>query len=333
MSVAMQNPPGADTNRYHGIAVVVPCYRVGRRVLDVLSRIGPEVCWIFVVDDGCPDRSGDLVEAECQDARVRVLRHERNLGVGAAMVTGYRAALETDAEVVVKLDGDGQMDPALLPRIAAPVRRGMADYVKGNRFFNPGDVEAMPKVRVVGNMALSFLAKLSTGYWQLFDPNNGYTAIHRSVLCLLPLDRLARGYFFESDLLYHLNQVRAAVHDLPMPAVYGDEPSSLRPWRMVLPFLAGHLRNFARRLIMSYFIRAFSLASMELVIGVLLFLFGAGFGTITWLRSITEGVPATAGTVMLAALPLITGLQLMLSWLNFDVATEPRRPISPELVD
>ncbi len=315
------------------IAVVIPSFRVRDRVLGVIARVGPEVGWIFVVDDACPEHTGDHVEAECRDPRVRVLRHERNQGVGGAMCTGYRAALETPAQVVVKVDGDGQMDPALIPRLTAPLFAARGDYVKGNRFHQLGDTRAMPALRLFGNAALSFLSKLSTGYWQMFDPTNGFTAIHRSVLALLPLDRVARGYFFESDLLYHLSQARAVVIDMPMRAVYEGESSSLRPLRIIGPFLGGHVRNLTRRLVYGYFLRNFSLASVELGLGAIALLFGVVFGAAAWWHSAHSGVPATAGTVMLAALPIIVGVQLLLSWLNFDVAAEPRVPIASLMRD
>lgn len=309
------------------IAVVIPCYRVGRKVLDVIAGIGPEVGWIIAVDDACPDRSGELVENECRDPRVRVLRHAHNQGVGGAVATGYRAALATPAQVVVKLDGDGQMDPSLVAYLCGPILGGQADYAKGNRFHRLADVSAMLAVRLFGNAVLSFLTKLSSGYWQLFDPTNGFTAIHRAVLAELPLERVAKRYFFESDLLYHLNQQRAVVADVPMRASYGDETSGLSPGRVALPFLYGNLRNFVRRLVYSYFVRGFSLASLELLLALPLIAWGLGFGSWRWWVSAHSGEAATAGTVMLAALPLIIGSQLLLSWLNHDVASEPRVPV------
>jgi glycosyltransferase involved in cell wall biosynthesis len=315
------------------IAVVIPCFRVAGEVLPLIARIGAEVGWIIAVDDACPEGSGDLIEAQCQDPRVRVIRHAANQGVGGAVVSGYRAALATPARVVVKLDGDGQMDPALIPRLAAPILAGHADYTKGNRFHRLADVAAMPRLRLLGNAGLSFLSKLSSGYWQIFDPTNGYTAIHRAVLAELPLEALARRYFFESDMLYQLGQLRAVVAEMPMRAVYGDEPSSLRPLATILPFLAGHLRNLARRLLYSYFLRGFSPASLELLAAPPLLAFGIGFGLWQWRLSLASGEPATAGTVMLAALPILIGLQLLVSWLNFDVAAEPRLPLHPRLPD
>jgi dolichol-phosphate mannosyltransferase len=313
------------------IAVVIPCYRVGPPVLDLLARIGPEVAHVFVVDDACPLQTGALVTRGSTDARVRVLTHAVNAGVGAAVASGYRAALATGATVVVKLDGDGQMDPALIARLAAPLLACQADYAKGNRFHSLRDARTMPLVRVVGNAGLSLLTKLASGYWQLFDPTNGYTAIHRDLLAELPMNRVAKRYFFESDMLYQLNQARACIAEVPMRAYYGVEVSSLNPLRVTLPFLAGNLRNFARRVVYSYFVRGFSLASLELLLSLPLLSFGAVFGGWQWWLSAHSGQVATAGTVMLAALPLIIGTQLLLSWLNFDVAAEPRVPIHPRL--
>jgi dolichol-phosphate mannosyltransferase len=309
------------------IAVVIPCYRVASRVLDVIARIGPEVSWIIAVDDACPERTGNLIEQQCRDPRVRVLRHGENQGVGGAVMTGYAEAMALPVDVVVKLDGDGQMDPSLIIRLVNPLLEGRADYVKGNRFHRIADVSGMPPLRLFGNAVLSFLTKLSSGYWQLFDPTNGFTAIRRELIAELAFDRIAKRYFFESDMLYHLNQLRAVVVDIPMRANYADEPSSLRPMHMIGPFMRGNIRNFFRRLLYSYFLRGFSAASMELLLGLPLFLFGLLFGLWQWINSIAAHQPATAGTVMLAALPLILGTQLMLSWLNFDVTAEPRQPV------
>lgn len=315
------------------IAVVIPCYRVGTRVLDVIRAIGPEVGWIIAVDDACPERTGDLIERECADPRVTVLRHAENQGVGGAVMTGYAAAMSLPVDAVVKLDGDGQMNPALIPRLAAPVLGGRADYAKGNRFHRVADVSGMPSVRLFGNAALSFLTKLSSGYWQLFDPTNGFTVIHRALLPSLISQPVAKRYFFESDLLYQLNQLRAVVTEMPMSAVYADEPSSLRPAHMIGPFLRGNMRNLCRRLVYSYFLRGFSAASLELLIGVPLLMFGGVFGMWHWYDSVVRHEPATAGTVMLAALPMILGTQFVLSWLNFDVAAEPRHPVHALLDD
>jgi dolichol-phosphate mannosyltransferase len=315
------------------IGVVIPCYRVTEHILSVLGAIGPEVGAIYVVDDACPQASGRFVQERVRDPRVRVLVRPENGGVGAAVMTGYRAALADGCAVVVKIDGDGQMDPQLLPRFVRPILEGRADYTKGNRFFNPVDVQGMPPLRLFGNTALSFMTKLSSGYWTLFDPTNGYTAIHAKLLAHLPLDRIATRYFFESDMLFRLGTLRAMVLDIPMPARYADEVSSLNIPAVLPGFLAGNTRNFFKRLVYNYFLRDFSIASVNFIAGMALLAFGIIFGAWHWLANASHGVVTTSGTVMLAALPIILGLQLLLSFLSYDIAAVPAQPVHPLLPD
>jgi len=315
----------AESMEKADIAVVVPCYRVKGQVERVLAGIGSECRRIYVVDDACPEGTGDLVEACCDDPRIRVLRHDTNQGVGAATLTGYRAALEDGAEILVKLDGDGQMDPADIPRLVAPILEGEADYAKGNRFHSLEDLRGMPGVRLVGNSILSFLTKLSTGYWDLFDPTNGFTALDAGAARELPFEKLSRRYFFESDLLFRLGIQRRVVRDVPMPARYDGEPSSLSARSVAGEFLWGHLRNFGKRIFYGYFLRDFNIASVELVLGALMLALGTTVGVGRWLESGHTGRPATAGTVMLAALPVMIGVQLLLAFLGFDMQNVPSR--------
>jgi glycosyltransferase involved in cell wall biosynthesis len=315
------------------VAVIIPCYRVkSSKVLDIIARIGTDVAAIYVIDDACPLHVGDLVQSEVRDPRVRVIRRAHNGGVGAATMTGMAAAAADGADVLVKLDGDGQMDPALIPSLIQPLLRGEADYAKGNRFFAPEYLQGMPMVRLFGNSVLSLVAKLSSGYWTIFDPTNGYIAINTAIFRLLPHNKIARRFFFESDVLFRLNLLRAHVVDVPMRASYGDEASNLRVHHVILPFIGSHLRNFAKRIIYCYFIRDFSVGSIYLMFGVPLFLFGVSFGIYEWIVSAQTMVVASAGTVMLAALPLIMGFQLLLSFLAFDISNVPRTPLHGRLV-
>jgi len=306
------------------IAVVIPCYRVCEQILGVLQAVGEEVSTIYVIDDACPDDTASLVLSACKDPRVRVIRNPRNVGVGGAVMRGYREASLDGHEIVVKIDGDGQMDPADLPRLIQPIVLGHADYCKGNRFFDPEGLASMPWLRLLGNGLLSLLSKLSTGYWQLFDPNNGYTAIHAQVLAKLPLEKIAQRYFFESDMLFRLGLMRAVVIDVPMPARYGTERSHLNELKVAPEFLAKHLRNLGKRVLYQYYLRDMSLASIQLPLGLGLALFGAGFGAWHWMQSALAATTASAGTVMLAALPLLVGVQLVLSFFAADVAAQPR---------
>lgn len=321
-----------DTIRWsHGIAVVIPSYRVKRHIAEVVAAIGPEVDVIYCVDDACPEDSGGFIEREIRDPRVRVLRHAVNQGVGGAVMTGYQRAVADGARVIVKIDGDGQMDPRLLPRFVAPLLRGEADYTKGNRFYDLRNISAMPSLRIFGNAALSFMSKFSTGYWDLFDPTNGYTAIHADVVRLLPLDKIGQRYFFETDMLFRLNTVRAAVVDIPMDARYGDEVSGLKISRILGEFAFKHARNCVKRLFYSYFLRNLSAASLELLVALGLLTFGLAFGGWHWWSSAQEGVSTPVGTIMIATVALISGLQFLLAFLNYDIASVPRRPLHPLL--
>ncbi|MDC8760847.1 glycosyltransferase family 2 protein [Janthinobacterium fluminis] len=310
----------------HHIAVVIPSFKVTKFIVDVIEKMGPEVSSIFVIDDCCPDKSGDFVEANISDPRVKVIRHTENQGVGGAVITGYRAAIGAGADIIVKVDGDGQMDPKLIPLFIAPIVSQDADYTKGNRFYDIIELHRMPRLRLVMNAALSMLNKLSSGYWNVFDPTNGFTAIHAGVARLLPFEKINKRYFFETDMLFRLNLIRAVVVDVPMDAVYGDEVSNIRYTRALWDFSRGHLRNFVKRIGYNYFLRDMSAASFELFIGIPLMLFGFGFGLRSWWLSITAGAPSTPGTVMLAGLPVIIGLQLLLSFISYDVSSLPTRP-------
>jgi glycosyltransferase involved in cell wall biosynthesis len=315
------------------IAVVIPCYRVQGRVLNVIAGIGNEVWRVYVVDDACPDRSGKYVQDHCLDRRVQVIYHEQNQGVGGAVMTGYQSAIAEGADVIVKVDGDGQMDPAFIPAFIAPILRGEADYTKGNRFFDLEKIRAMPKARLFGNAVLSLMSKLSSGYWNLFDPTNGYTAIHADVARRLPFGKISRRYFFETDILFRLNTLRAVVIDVPMAAHYDNEVSSLKISKIISEFFFKHLRNFVKRIFYNYYLRDLSLASIELPLGLLLFMFGLIFGLWHWAISIRTGVTTPAGTVMLSALPVLMGLQLMLAFLAYDIASVPRQAKHPMLMD
>lgn len=313
------------------IAVVIPSYRVTRHILSVLASIGPEVSRIYVIDDKCPDASGALVRAQCRDTRVTVIEHLENQGVGGAVMTGYQAAIDDGMTVIVKVDGDGQMDPALIAQFVGPILRGESDYTKGNRFFNLEQIRAMPSLRLFGNAVLSLMTKLSSGYWDIFDPTNGYTAIHADVARRLPFGKISKRYFFETDMLFRLNTLNAVVVDVPMDASYGDEVSNLKISKIITEFLRKHARNFFKRVFYNYYLRNMSLASIELPLGVMLFSGGTLFGAWHWLTSERENVLTPAGTVMLSALPILMGMQLMLAFLSNDIASVPKHPLHKKL--
>ena len=312
-----------------GVWLVVPCYKVKAHILDVIAKTPAWVDGIVCVDDACPEHTGDFIEANATDPRVIVVRLAENVGVGGATMAGYREAIARGGEVLVKVDGDDQMDLGYIAHLVAPILLGEADYAKGNRFTSISHLQTMPSVRVLGNAALSLAAKVSTGYWNIFDPTNGYTAIESQVAGMVIEKRVSRRFFFETDLLYHLGTLRAVVRDVPMPARYGGEVSNLRIGAIVGPFALKHLRNFLQRVLGQYFVRDFSAASLELVFGVVFILFGVGY-TLHYM-AVPHAHAASAGVVMAAALPIILGAQLLMQALNFDVLNVPSRPIHPYL--
>ncbi len=308
----------------HKIAVVIPAYKVKQQILQVISEM-PDYVWkIYLVDDACPEQSGLFAEKNLSDPRVTIIYNQENLGVGGAVMAGYQRGITEGADVIVKVDGDGQMDPALIANIVHPILSGQADYVKGNRFFNLEKITQMPSIRLLGNAVLSLMAKLSTGYWDLFDPTNGYTAISTSVAKQLPFDKISSRYFFETDILFRLNILRAVVVDMPMDARYADEVSNLKISKVIGEFFFKHCRNFVKRVFYNYYLRDMSLASIELPLGIFLIVIGGIFGLSRWYDSAIIGAVTPAGTVMLAALPILMGLQFVLAFLNYDISSVPK---------
>jgi len=318
-----------DLARLPRIAVVIPCFRVKQQILTVLSKIGQETTAIYCIDDKCDQGSGEFILANVKDPRVHVIFRPQNGGVGAATITGYRRALEDQCDIIVKLDGDGQMDPLLIPKISRPVLRGEADYAKGNRFYNLDSLIRMPAIRILGNAVLSLFSKLSSGYWQITDPTNGFTAIDARLAETIPLDLLSQRYFFESDLLFRLSTFKAMVVDVPMDSIYGNEVSNLHITKETFSFLKGHTINFIKRIFYNYFLRDFSMATIVLMLGLGLFTFGFIYGLDKLIHS--SGIAASPGIVMLAALPVIVGMQFLLAFLSYDIANMPSRPISSKL--
>lgn len=326
------NTPGAPFSATR-IAVVIPCYRVNRHILDVIATIPSWIEGIYAVDDCCPEKTADLLVEQCRDPRLRIIRHTANQGVGGATCSGYQAALQDGFEVVVKMDGDGQMNPDYLMRLVNPLIAGQADYTKGNRFYDFQALRQMPFLRRIGNLGLTLLTKAASGFWHVADPTNGYTAIHRSALQLLNLDRVSGRYFFETSMLIHLNIIRAVATDVPIPARYGDEKSSLSVWRALFGFPPRLLRGFCQRLLWRYFIYDINAVTILFIMGGLLCGGGTVFGLYRWWLGQINDQFQSAGTIALALLPIILGFQMLLQALLLDVVDKPMTPLSNLLKD
>jgi dolichol-phosphate mannosyltransferase len=311
------------------VAAVVPAYNVSAELGNVLRQMPLLFRTIIVVDDASGDDTAGVAERYAQlDPRIVLVRHDQNQGVGGAMITGFGKALEAGADIVVKVDGDGQMPLWLVPQLIQPLIDGTADYTKGNRFRDFQAIRAMPFVRRVGNVALSFLSKAATGYWHCFDPANGFLAIRADVLSQLPLHKISRCYFFETSMLSHLYVLGAVVREIPMPARYAGETSSLSITRVVRQFPGKLLWSLMRRIVLKNFVYDFNLESFHILAGLPLLLTGVVYGGYHWWWYTSRNLAAPTGTVVLSALLITIGTQLLISAVNLDLQAIPREPIN-----
>jgi len=304
------------------VAVVVPAHNESELVGDVVKTIPAMVDSVIVVDDASTDGTYGAVAAVA-DERTTIVRLDRNRGVGGAIVEGHRRAMESAADVSVVMAGDGQMDPAYLPALLDPIADLGYEFAKANRFFAIGSFAGMPRLRILGNVVMSFLTKAASGYWHLFDPQNGYTAIHRSALERLPLERLRERFEFENDLLIHLNIARVRATDVPIPARYGDEVSDLRVMRDARRILGLLVVGFWRRIWWKYVVQSFSPVALMLFSGLALVAGGLSVGAFVVIHSIGPAT-ASAATVLMSVAPLLTGIHLLISALLLDIQESPR---------
>jgi glycosyltransferase involved in cell wall biosynthesis len=305
------------------IAVVVPAYNEARHVGGVIATMPAFVDHVIAVDDCSTDETMSVIES-CADARVIALRTTANQGVGGATLLGYGKALELGCDVTVKMDGDGQMPPEHMHLLLDAVVEQGYDYAKGNRFLAGESLSRMPRHRLLGNVLLTFANKLASGYWHVFDPQNGYTAISSDALRRLDFGAIHRRYFFENDVLIALNYHNSRVRDVAIPARYGDERSDLNPLGVGVTFPLLLVPRFWRRIYQKYVLRDFSPIALFLFLGMALLLWGIAFGLYHWVMSEMSGRATPTGTVMLAVLPLILGFQLVLQAVVLDIQATPK---------
>jgi len=307
----------------HRISVVVPAHNEMAHVGSVIQGLPEFVDQILVIDDASGDGTSATAQAT-KDPRLTVIRNEKNLGLGGSVLKGYEHALLCDADIVVKMDGDDQMYPEYLPALLDALVSEGKDYSKGNRFLAGESLQAMPKLRLFGNIGLTFLTKLASGYWHIFDPQNGYTAIKAKALKVMDLKSIHRGFFFENDVLVHLNIMNLKVKDLAIPAKYGEEKSDLNPFKIGLTFPLLLIRRFLFRIYQKYILRDFSPIALFLVLGFLMTSWGLGFGAYLWVHTALTNLPTPTGTIMLSLLPLILGFQLLLQSIVLDIQETPK---------
>jgi glycosyltransferase involved in cell wall biosynthesis len=308
------------------IAVVIPCYNVSAHIEDVIKGIPEQINWIICVNDCAKDDTATIISRLAADnKKIILINHEHNQGVGGAMLTGYEKSMALNCDITIKMDGDGQMDPGYIPALIQPIIDNKADFVKGNRFRDLKALRAMPISRRIGNLGLSFMIKAASGYWNIFDPTNGYTAIRNTTLSDLSFNRIHKRYYFETSMITELYYADAVIQDLPMKAKYGDEISNLSRTKTLFEFPPKLFVALIRRMILKYFLYDFNVASLYLMFGLPIFLYGVIYGYINYEKYAPIGITAPTGTVVIPTLLIILGFQLLLSALSYDVNNYPKK--------
>ena len=316
-------------NGNYSIAVVIPCYKVENHIQKVVSELPDWITSIILVNDASMDQTGEIIDKlATKFPKITALHHNQNQGVGGAMITGFKEAIKMKYDIVVKIDGDGQMDTSYLEKMINTIVEQHYDFTKGNRFFDQKILRSMPMIRRIGNVGMGFLLKMSSGYWNIFDPTNGFIAIRGSILEKIDLDRLSKRFFFESSLLIELYYVGAKIKDIPMPAIYAEEKSNLSIWKVFFSFPPKLFSAFIRRIWLRYFIYDFNICSLYILFGLPLFFFGLIFGLIKWFHYAQLDVVAPTGTIMIAVISLILGFQMILSAIQYDITA--KNPFSEE---
>jgi glycosyltransferase involved in cell wall biosynthesis len=304
----------------HSIAVVIPCFKVEKQIQNVVSEIPDYITSIILVNDASPDKTGEMLnQLAKENSKITVIHHDKNQGVGGAMVSGFQEAIKQNHEVVIKIDGDGQMDTSHCERLLKAVFEEKFDFAKGNRFFDQKMLRKMPAIRRFGNIGMGFLIKIASGYWNIFDPTNGFFCIHTSVLKKIDFARISKRFFFESSLLIELFYTGAKIKDIPMPAIYAEEKSNLSVSKTLFTFPPKLLKAFVRRIWLRYFIYDFNIGSLYILFGVPSFLFGLIFGLVKWVHYAEMNVAAPTGTIRIAVLALVLGFQMILSAIQYDI--------------
>lgn len=300
------------------IAVAIPCYRVEEHLEPVVAGIPDFVDLVLLVDDCSPDGTPALVDRLADGSRIVALHHKENKGVGGAMKSAFLKAMELGADVVVKLDGDGQMDASYIAPLVEAL--GESDFAKGNRLFDRQMLRRMPAIRRVGNMGVGFMVKAASGYWNVSDPVNGFFAIRTETLRRMDLGRVADRYFFESSMLIEMHYAGARISEVTMPAIYADEQSNLSIGKTLFSFPPRLVAAWMRRLHLSYFVYDFNICSLYILVGLPCFLFGLIFGLVNWIHYASMSCPSPTGTIMVAVLTFILGFQMLLAAAQYDIS-------------
>tara|TARA_Y100000589_G_C27197333_1_gene647539 strand:+ start:5516 stop:6463 length:948 start_codon:yes stop_codon:yes gene_type:complete len=305
------------------VGCIIPCFKGNNKTITVIKDALKFVDYVVLIDDLCPNKIGEIASKQIKSNNLIIIKNIKNLGVGGSVKRGIEYLLSNNCDIILKIDADGQINPKLIPKIIEPIVNGTSEAVKGNRFTSLEDVLSMPKIRIIGNLGLSFLNKISTGYWELFDPTNGFIAFSSKTLKKIRLNKVDNRYFFESDLLFQCSLANVYFKQLPMESIYGDEISSLKPLKEISKFAWKHFLNTFKRIIYQYFILDFNAGSLDLL-GCL------STGTITSIYylyikyiGLEKGFNATPAQANILAILIILTFQLILAFIYYDSTQKP----------
>ncbi len=305
------------------IIIVIPCFKVKNKISNVITKVPDWVYKIICVDDCCPQGTGKYIEQNINDDRILTIYNELNEGVGGACLVGFKKAVELGAEIIVKVDGDDQMDLSLLNKFIEPIILNEADFTKGNRFTKLIDYLEMPVLRKIGNISLSFFNRFSSGYWNLFDTTNGYLCFNSKIINILPLEKISKNYFFESDLLNWLYIIRAKVKDIPIRSIYNNEKSNINIFSVLIKFPPLYFRNFFRRFFYEYCVRNPDMKFISFIVGLFSLFFGLIYSFSVWRTGIGDD-PLPSGTVGIALISLLVGINFISYFFVSDMNNYPK---------
>ena len=305
------------------IVAIIPCFKSPSLAPLVASECLKYVDKVICIDDCCPLNTGRKIEKKVKSENFFLIRHKKNLGVGGAMKTGMKFALTMNADIIVKIDSDGQMSPSLIPNLIEPIKKGKASFTKGNRFRDPEIIKKMPFIRLIGNLMLSFLTKLSTGYWELFDPTNGFIAFNSNIVKNMDLKKIDNRFFFETDLLFRCSINDILIQEIPMKAKYGEEKSNMDINFEIINFLIRHILIFAKRIYYHYFLYEFNPGSLSLLISLVFGFLAFALASYSYLYALINSIETPSGTQTLFLAFLLISSNFGINFIYYDASQRP----------
>jgi dolichol-phosphate mannosyltransferase len=307
------------------VVVIIPVYNVGSKAIEVINNIPDFVDKIYLVDDCCPLKTGELVEKHFTNTtKLKVIYNSKNLGVGGAVKIGYVESLKNNFDFTVKIDGDGQMNPIDIIKLIEPLQNNY-EYTKGNRFLDRIEFEHYPIVRFYGNIFLSFLSKLSTGYWDIFDPINGFTCIKNSILKKINLQKISDGYFFETDMLCNIYFLNGKVLDVPVKIkYYSNQIQNMSVLRETFNFFFKNISKIRKRIRLKYLSNNFTIGGFYIILTLIFFFSSLLIGGFNWIKyGLLLNVLAPTGIVLFSILSFFFSIIFFGFFIYFDTKNNP----------